>query len=99
MNLIRCFYDFCYCLKCHWAFVQSLNCLSSLSASRWQREHNEGWLGVPAGHIGAGAVQTENPAGSQFGLPQRAEGSATDRRQEGEANPGLEGDPRSLHKG
>lgn len=44
MNLIRCFYDFC-CLKCHWAFVQSLNCLSSLSQLPDGKENimKDGW--------------------------------------------------------
>lgn len=56
-------------------------------------------MGVPTRHIGAGAIQAENPAGSQYWLTQRPEGSAADRGQEGEAHPGLEGDPRQLHKG
>lgn len=56
-------------------------------------------MGVSAGDVGPGAIQRENPPGSQHGLFQRPEGSAADRWQEGEADPWLEGDQRSFHKG
>lgn len=56
-------------------------------------------MGVPAGHLGAGTVETENPADSQYGLAERSERSPADRGQEGQAHPGLEGDPRPLHQG
>lgn len=56
-------------------------------------------MGVSAGHLSSGAVQGENPAGPKHRLPQRAEGAATDRRQEGKADPRLEGDQWSFHKG
>lgn len=56
-------------------------------------------MGVSAGHVGPGAVQRENPAGPEHGLPQRAEGAAADWGQEGKADPRLEGDQWSFHKG
>lgn len=56
-------------------------------------------MGVSPGQLGPGAVSRENPAGPKHGLPQRPEGAAADRRQEGKADPGLEGDQRSFHRG
>ncbi|XP_077359386.1 kinesin-like protein KIF22 isoform X2 [Festucalex cinctus] len=63
-------------------------------SSRRQREHAAERLGVPAGQVDCGAGQAEDSPHPQHGLAERAEKFATDRRQEGQAHPGLAGSPR-----